>query len=713
MQDLQRSRLKQLSLLPWVFVSALPATALAQDSTSTGSQENHGLDPLVITATRNQSREDETPQKITIITREQIEQQLAITQDPGQVLSNLIPSYSPSRQKLSNAGETFRGRSPLFLVDGVPQSNPLRDSSRDSYTIDLSMVERIEVIYGASAEHGLGATGGIINYVTKRPEGAGVSQHVGVSLTSDDDFESEGFGHKLDYRLSGQTRDWDYLVAASRQERGIFYDGDDDEVGIAYPGELQNSTSYDLLAKAAYWIDDDQNVEVSINRFELEGKGDYVPVVGDRDAGVATTARKGNPDGDPGYNEVTTARLSYAHDDWLGNSLDAQLYTQRFRAQFATTPYFPYQGVGGDTLYDQTRNESDKLGAKFTLSRDGLLDDRLKLTTGLDLLQDDTRQMLVHTDRTYVPETRFRNAAVFLQGDYDLTDSLSVHAGVRQEYAELEVDDYSTIDRSNVTQDNVSVGGGKPDFNETLYNAGVVYQATDWAQLYANYSEGFGMPDVGRVLRGIDTPGQDVDTLLTLQPIVTDNREVGARFDWDRYGLELSYFESNSDYGERLTEENGTWVGNREKTEIQGIEVTGEAQVSDAHQLRLSYTHTEGKSDTDGDGSVDTKLTGINIAPDTLKLAWSAAWNQKLSSHLQYSRYFDRSVDDPQLEFDGYGLIDASLSYRLPVGRTSLGVENLTDEDYFTYYSQAARVSDEYYFKGRGRTFTLSYQLDF
>ncbi len=715
MQAFQRPRHKKLSLLPLVLASALPATALAQTSASSESQDanDHGLDPLVITATRNQSREDETPQKVTIITREQIEQQLAITQDPGQVLSNLIPSYSPSRQKLSNAGETFRGRSPLFLVDGVPQSNPLRDSSRDSYTIDLSMVERIEVIHGASAEHGLGATGGIINYVTKRPEGAGVSQHVGVSLTSDDDFESEGFGHKLDYRLSGQTRDWDYMFAASRHKRGVFYDGNDDEVGVAYPGELQNSSSYDLLAKAAYWIDDDQNVEVSINRFELEGEGDYVPVVGDRDAGVATTARKGNPDGDPGYNEVTTARLSYSHDDWLGNSLDAQLYTQRFRAQFATTPYFPYQGSGGNTLYDQTRNESDKLGAKFTLSRDGLLDDRLKLTTGLDLLQDDTRQMLVHTDRTYVPETRFRNAAVFLQGDYDLTEALSLHAGIRQEYAELEVDDYSTIDRSNVTQDNVSVGGGKPDFNETLYNAGIVYQATDWAQIYANYSEGFGMPDVGRVLRGIDTPGQNVDSLLTLQPIVTDNREIGARFDWDRYGLELSYFESNSDYGERLTEENGTWVGNREKTEIQGVEITGEAQVNDIHQLRASYTHTEGKSDTDGDGSVDSKLTGINIAPDTLKLAWSAAWNEKLSSHLQYSRYFDRSVGDPELEFDGYGLLDASLAYRLPVGRTSLGVENLTDEDYFTYYSQAARVSDEYYFKGRGRTFTLSYQLDF
>lgn len=710
MPTARQPHLKRLPLLPLVLGSALPVTALAAAQDASDAQ---AMNPLVITATRNQSRVDETPQKVTVITREQIEQQLAITQDPGQVLSNLIPSYSPSRQKLSNAGETFRGRSPLFLVDGVPQSNPLRDSGRDSYTIDLSMVERIEVIHGASAEHGLGATGGIINYVTKRPDGAGVRQHAGISLTSDDDFESEGFGHKLDYRLSGQTGDWDYVVAASRQERGVFYDGSDDEVGIAYPGEIQNSESHDLMAKAGYWIDDHQNVEVALNRFELEGNGDYVPVAGDRGAGVATTASKGDPIGDPGFNEVTTARLSYSHDDWLGNSVDAQLYTQRFRAQFGTTPYFPYQGDDGTTRYDQTRNESDKVGAKFTLSRDGLLDDRLTLTTGLDLLEDETRQMLVHTDRTYVPETQFRNAAAFLQGDYSLTEAVSLHAGVRHERAELDVDDFSTIDRSNVTQDNVSVEGGTPDFDETLYNAGIVYQATEWAQLYANYSEGFGMPDVGRVLRSISDAGQNVDGLLQLQPIVTDNREIGARFDWDRYGLELSYYESNSDYGERLAFENGTWVGSREKTEIQGVEVTGEARVSDRHRLRLSYTHAEGESDTDGDGSVDTELTGINIAPDTLKLAWSAAWNDELSTHLQFSRYFDRSVDDPELEFDGYGLVDASLTYRLPVGRTSLGVENLTDEDYFTYYSQAARNSDDYYFKGRGRTLTLSYQLDF
>lgn len=709
-----RSTLTPARLLPLLLWPALANAQQSQPAHSSAQEPpTHELAELVVSATRNQSIAGETPQKVTIITREQIEQQLAITQDPGQVLSNLIPSYSPSRQKLSNAGETFRGRSPLFLIDGVPQSNPLRDSARDSYTIDLSMIERIEVIHGASAEHGLGATGGIINYVTRRAESGSFNQHAGIRLTTDDRFESEGFGHQIDYRLSGQQDNWDYLAAVTRHERGVFFDGNNEIIGVAYPGELQNSRSYDVLAKVGYWLGDDQHIELSVNRFELEGHNDYVPVAGDRSAGTPTTARRGTPLGEPGYNEVTTISAAYSHSDWYGNTLDAQLYSQQFRAQFDTITTFPYPGEAGETLYDQTRNESDKLGAKFTLSRGGLWDDRLTLTTGVDLLQDQTRQMLTHTSRTYVPDSEFNNIAAFLQTDLDLTDRLLLQTGVRHEHAKLDVDSFATLDRSDVTQDLVSVEGGKPSFDETLFNAGLVFQVNDWAQLYANYSEGFGMPDVGRVLRSISTPNQSVDSLLQLEPIVTDNREIGARFDWGRYGLELSYYESNSDYGERLTQDNGVWVGSREKTEISGVEISGDMQVTDAHTLKASYTYAEGKSDTTGDGQVDTELTGINIAPSTLKLSWSAAWNNQLSSHLQGTHYFNRSVDDPELEFDGYSLVDAALTYQLPLGRASFGIENMFDRQYLTYYSQAARVSDDYYFTGRGRTFTLGYSVDF
>jgi iron complex outermembrane recepter protein len=693
-------------------LATLPAISPGQTQT-TPAVHAANLNELVVSATRNQASTDQMPQKTTIISREQIEQQLAISNDPGQVLANLIPSYSPSRQKLSNAGETFRGRSPLFLIDGVPQSNPLRDSARDSYTIDLSMVERIEVIHGASAEHGLGATGGIINFVTRKPASGQVNQSVSASVTSDDDVDSDGQGYKLNYRVSGQAGNWEYLGGATYQQRGVFYDGEDEVVGIAYPGEIQNSDSHDVLAKIGYWLDGNQNIEFFINRFELEANGDYEPVPGDRANGVPTTARPGNPDGEPGYNEVTTARLSYTHDDWLGNRVDTQLYHQSFRAQFATTPYFPYLDSNGDTQFDQTRNESDKLGGKFTLTRDDLLDGRLTLTTGLDLLQDETTQVLVETGRTYVPESRFRNLAAFLQADLSVTDRLSIHGGARHERARLTVDTYTTIDRSNVTQDNVVVDGGNPDFNETLYNAGVVFQVTDWAQVYGNYSEGFGMPDVGRVLRGISTPDQDVDSLLQLQPIVTDNREIGTRMDWQTYRLEVSYYQSNSDFGERLTERNGVWVGSREKTEIEGWEVTAEADIHPRHQLGFSYSYVKGKSDTDGDGRIDQELTGINVPPETLRTTWSAGWTQALSSHLQYSHFLDRDVEGDTLDFDGYGLFDASLAYQTGASKVSLGIENLLDETYITYYSQAARASDDYYFRGRGRTITLAYQHDF
>ncbi|KPQ20905.1 MAG: TonB-dependent Receptor Plug Domain, partial [Halomonas sp. HL-93] len=119
------------STLSFVSLVATSQVHAQQASTNAESESlSEESEAMVVTATRSRSDEGETPQRVTVIDREQIEQQMAITEDPGQVLSNLIPSYSPSRQKLSNAGETFRGRDAAFLVDGVPQSNPLRDSSR-------------------------------------------------------------------------------------------------------------------------------------------------------------------------------------------------------------------------------------------------------------------------------------------------------------------------------------------------------------------------------------------------------------------------------------------------------------------------------------------------------------------------------------------------------------------------------------------------------
>lgn len=314
---------------------AISLACLGNHALADESREKLELETMTISATRGNSEAGKTPQKITVITREQIEQQLSITSDHGQVLSNLIPSYSPSRQKLSNAGETFRGRAALVMIDGVPQSTPLRAGGRDGYTIDLAMVERIEVIHGASAEHGLGATGGIINYVTRRPQGGTLKQHVGVSLEANDRFSGEGLGYKLDYRVEGNQGNWDYLAAISGQTRGMFYDANGDLIGVDdTQGDIMDSSSTDLLLKLGYWFDADQNLEMIVNRFQLKGEHEYVNVPGNRAADVPTTSRKGDPFGKAPQNEVLATSITYNHADLGGNQLTAQLYSQRFRARY-------------------------------------------------------------------------------------------------------------------------------------------------------------------------------------------------------------------------------------------------------------------------------------------------------------------------------------------------------------------------------------------
>ncbi|HCR78467.1 MAG TPA: TonB-dependent receptor, partial [Alcanivorax sp.] len=74
-----------------------------------------------------------------------------------------------------------------------------------------------------------------------------------------------------------------------------------------------------------YWLDDTQNLELSVNRFELEGNHDYVGIEGDRANGVPATSVKGDPAGDPVRNEALTTSLSYRNTDLAGNDVRLQL----------------------------------------------------------------------------------------------------------------------------------------------------------------------------------------------------------------------------------------------------------------------------------------------------------------------------------------------------------------------------------------------------
>ncbi|KOO10023.1 hypothetical protein AKJ18_36380, partial [Vibrio xuii] len=105
---------------------------------------------------------------------------------------------------------------------------------------------------------------------------------------------------------------------------------------------------------------------------------------------------------------------------------------------------------------------------------------------------------------------------------------------------------------------------------------------------------------------------------------------------------EISYYESNSKLGSRIVEDNGLYVVKREKKEIQGVETSLGYQLTQNHKIDAGYSYIQGESDTDDNGSVDTKLTGRDVPPNKLRLAWTARWNNQLTSMIQANHAFDR-----------------------------------------------------------------------
>ena len=164
--------------------TALSSPAFAQQDAAPGTADEAAQDEasIIVTAARTILPPNALPLTIDIIGKDILDQQLAISGSVTDAVSNLTPSFSPTRQKLSGAGETLRGRSPLYAINGIPQSTPLRDGGRDGFTIDGFFIDRVELIYGSNALQGIGGTGGIVNQVTVgAPKQDGLSGRVSAA----------------------------------------------------------------------------------------------------------------------------------------------------------------------------------------------------------------------------------------------------------------------------------------------------------------------------------------------------------------------------------------------------------------------------------------------------------------------------------------------------------------------------------------------------
>ncbi|HEX5663279.1 MAG TPA: TonB-dependent receptor [Xanthomonadaceae bacterium] len=702
----------RIRLLAAAILGAFALPALADDPVNT-------LDRVTVSASTSRIPDSASalPSTITVIDQEQLQQQLAVTQDISQVLANLVPSFAPSRQKLTNSGETLRGRKPLYLVDGVPQSTPLRDGGRDGHTLDPAMIERIEVIHGANALQGLGASGGIINIITKRaPRQDGDSfQDVSIAASTPLPHESDSTGYRASYLFGTRSGAFDFVGGASYASEGLYYDGDGKPLAInAVQGDLMDSRSYNLFAKGGWNIDADRRLQLTANRYQLQGNNDYVVVEGDAVSGIPASSERGDPEGEGPRNRTTSVVLDYTDKSLAGGYLQAQVYWVDFAALYGDSDWGDFWGDGRDPdWHDQSQNLSEKTGGKFSWSRGDLFGLRLRATLGLDLARDTTSQELIRAGLDWVPETTYESWSPFVQAEWWLTDTLMLTGGLRHERGKLQVDDYTTIPAN--PGGSRFVEGGSPSTSETLPNIGLVWEATDALKLYASYSEGYTVADIGRVLRAINQPDQRVDSLVDLSPVVADNREIGLDYGDDRWLAHLAAYWSDSDLGSRLAFDPATATYNvaRERTEIRGIEGNLAFRFSEAGRIGLGYATTHARYDSDGDGRVDSDLPGINVSPDRVTAFWTQSWTPGFDTRLQASHAFDRDFDSSDNDFDGYATVDLLGRFRLPLGTLSVGIENLLGEQYIAYNSQTTPPRDDTYTAGRGRVLTLGWSHRF
>jgi iron complex outermembrane recepter protein len=707
-------------LLALAIVSVLAQNTSAQSRTDDAIQ----LDRVTVSASTSRIPDSEAalPNTITVIDRAQLDQQLALTHDLSQVLSNLIPSFTPSRQKLTNAGETLRGRKPLYLVDGVPQSTPLRDGGRDGHTLDPAMIERIEVIHGANALQGLGASGGIINIITKhapRKDGASF-QDVSLSGSSALSHEDDSAGYRGSYLFGTRQGAFDFVGGASYASEGLYYDGDGNPLAInAVQGDLMDSRSHNLFAKAGWNLNEDRRLQLTANRYQLQGNNDYVVVNGDAINGIPATSERGNPEGEGPRNRTTSVVLDYIDKSIGGGYLQAQAYWVDFSALYGGSDWEDFWGDGRDlNWYDQSQNTSEKLGGKFSWSRGDLFGLRLRGTLGLDLAHDTTSQDLVRAGLHWVPETTYQSWSPFVQAEWWLTDTVMLTGGLRYERGKLEVDDYTTIPANDGGSQFVK--GGSPTTSETMPNLGLVWEVTDALKLYASYAEGYTVADIGRVLRAVTEPGSTVDGLVDLSPVIADNQEIGLDYDDGRWLVHLAMYRSDSDLGSRLDFDPATRTYNvaRERTEIEGFDGSVAYQVQDDMRIGLAYARTRGRYDSNKDNRVDSDLPGVNVSPDRVTAFWELAFSPSANLRLQASKAFDREFEyrgvvQPNTRFDGYTTVDLLSRFKLPVGTLSVGIENVFGEQYINYYSQVTPPRNDTYTAGRGRVLTVGWSHSF
>lgn len=649
------------------------------------------LDEVVVTASRLAEHIDEVPSSVTYIGGKTLDQQRQINDNLPSILMQKVPSISPSEESQNNFIAKIRGRNFLVLIDGIPQSTPLRNGGRDLRTIDASAIDHIEVINGATAMYGNGAAGGVINYITKKPKkGKKLSSSTYLNNSLNLVKPTETYGYNIAQVFSGQIGKWDYVLQGKMGRTGVVRSADGVVVSPFYG--LGETKSYNALAKIGYQIAPDHHIELMGNYYRSVQDSKYAGTTGifGQSPAIGIPSDAATNGGTP-YNKA----LHLKYDGQYGKTAaNLSLYYEDMNTVFET--------------YNQ--NYSDHKGARLNFNTPFQLGSfsKISLIYGLDLLKDHTVQKTLK-DELVTPDMNMNNFALYLQSKLNIGADWILKGGVRYENIRFKVGD--------LTKNGKLTAGENNNSDAFVFNIATRYNKYNYIQPFASFSQGYSIGDVGLILRN-GVPLSQIDP----KPVVVNNFELGINGKLSIWDYQLTGYYSTSRKGTNFAET--STPGNYELIQvpqrIYGVEFV--ANVKPVRWLSIGTVlgYMDGRQDLKNEGNFKDKLDNSIISPFKINLNVDFKLTEQWNVYVQYLHLGGRDVFPAEAynygkyPVSGYNLVDFQTRYKYQKFTFLFSVNNLFNADYYPIHAEVRGATNEgrYYIKGSGTTANLGIQFD-
>jgi iron complex outermembrane recepter protein len=688
---------------------------------------------VFVSATRAPTSLGNLNQSVTVVTEEQIQQQIAVSpvRSLGQILPKLVPGMSLNDGSFdSGTSQKIRGREINVLIDGVPQlSSPTVQF--DLNHIDPAAIERIEVVRGATAIYGNGGTGGLINIITKQPGEGKTSFYTDVQGSASLTRILRGLGANVTQGIQGR-KDWfDYNVVGTFNYQGGMFDNEGSRTmpGTNGVGGFADTRGYNIMGKFGATFGE-HRLQLTFNRKESEQHTNHLsdPSLN----GLPPTAARfisGLSLNDQPRLKNTQISVDYSHPHLF---LDSRVHIQGYyRRQQTRFPTFDERLFGGTDI-SQSSPQTDVIGTRVDITTPIPIYGKPQVTYGMDFSSQhgDSNAALYDLgafdasggrnfrtigQRLTVPSRVFDSLAGFAQGEWTPLSALVVRGGIRYERLGISSSEFTD-----------GVGTVTPasslHFDATVFNAGFVYHVIEPVDAFFNFSQGFNVP-VGAIDSAI-RPG--VLTRLTdLQPQRVSNYELGLRGKWSKVQASISGFYTKSSLGVNFDADTNQLA--RAPQTNYGVEATLDIQPFENWRMGGTYTFVEGDQTVAFNPDIRVPQNGFSIQPQKItgyiEHLTVPQWQWRNRVQVLYSGGRGRSYEaflngaDPSGASDAapmtdYFLVDLVSTVKVGPGTLRVGVENLLNQRYVTPFNQLAQGAfNSFYWAGRGATATIGYSV--